>query len=148
MKAMSAIYGGLLVAIFGVIFLVGSTGFDMGTPRNMGPGMFPIVLSILTIVVGFAVAVGDLVSGNTPQGPFPWRPLFTVGTVIALFALLIEPAGIAVTTMLAIGLMGFFVSRMKPVETLLLGVGLALFLWVVFVLGLGMPLNFLPEAIQ
>lgn len=148
MKAMSTLYGGLLVAVFGVVFLVGSLDFAVGTPRNMGPGMFPLVLSSLTVLVGVAVALGDLVSGATPNTAFPWRPAATVAAVIALFAVLIEPAGIAVTTMLAIAVMGYFVSRMTVVETLLLGAGLSLFLWTVFVLGLGMPLNLLPEFLQ
>ncbi|WP_289044205.1 tripartite tricarboxylate transporter TctB family protein [uncultured Aliiroseovarius sp.] len=145
MKAFSKAQGGLLVALVGAVFLYGSRDFNVGVPRNMGPGMFPVVLSLLTILSGLTIAVFDILRFVAPEGRFPWTALAAVATAIALYALLIERAGIAITTFLAIAVLSLAIPNMKWRETIVLAFGLSIFLWLTFVLGLGMPLHLLPE---
>ncbi len=75
MKALFKAQDGLLVALVGAIFLYASRDLDMGVPRNMGPGMFPVVLSALTIVFGLLIAVVNAVRDVTLPRQFPWLGL-------------------------------------------------------------------------
>lgn len=146
MKALEKARGGLLIALVGAVFLYGSRDFDIGVPRNMGPGMFPVVLSLMTIACGLLIALFDSLRGTSLPDRFPWGGMAGVAVSIVIYALLIERAGIAITTLLAISALGIAIPRMTWVETLLLAVGLSAFLWGTFVLGLGMPLYLLPES--
>ena len=144
MNALFKAQDGLLVALVGAIFLYASRDLDMGVPRNMGPGMFPVVLSALTIVFGLLIAVVNVVRDVTLPRQFPWLGLCGVVASIALYALLIERLGIALTTLCAISVLALVIPRMKWLETVLLSIGVSAFLWLTFVLGLGMPLRLFP----
>lgn len=131
-----------LAAVAGCAFTAWmSAGYELGTPRRMGAGAFPFVLSLLGLCFGAAIALHAVVAPEHLGAPVRWRRLVFVCAAFLLFAAAIEPLGLLLTIP-AVTVLG---ARADPEarlgESLLLGLGLAAGIWVVFVqlLGLGIP---------
>jgi hypothetical protein len=80
-KSQKDFYSGLMFTALGIAFAWGSTSYKMGTGSNIGPGYFPLVLSVLMALLGVGIsffALGE--EGNTHDnlGKFAWRPLFFI----------------------------------------------------------------------
>jgi len=142
--------GGLLIVAVGLFFFMNSTGgkLNLGTFHNMGPGMFPYILSIITIACGLIIALYDVVKTMKENVMFDIRGVITVAVAFAIFAFFIEMAGIFITTVFSVFVIASAQTKMRFFEPLLVGVGLSIFVWVVFSVGLGMPLHFGPEVLR
>jgi hypothetical protein len=134
------IAGGLLIAI-GVIAAVNANlSYNMGTLRHMGPGMFPAMLGWLLVGLGALVLLPALFRSGTLDKP-EIRPLVTVCAAVTVFALTIRNLGIApsiVATTLTACLAD---SKLGLIGSAILGVILAVFAVLIFIYGLGMPLQ-------
>lgn len=140
------VLAGLMFAGLGAGALVIASGYRMGTPVRMGAGFFPVVLSALLMLLGLAIAAGGLRSGEAASPRLAWRPLLVITGSVALFAVMVEHAGLALTTAVIVGL-----SRMaRPGhpwrETLWLALGAAAGVALVFHYGLGLQLPLWPEG--
>jgi putative tricarboxylic transport membrane protein len=140
--------GGLLIAGIGLFFFMKGQGLDMGTLRNMGPGMFPNILSIVTMVSGLIIAVYDFCKSSDLTLFFDLKGVLSVSGAFAIFAFFLESAGIFISVSAAVLVVAFAQPTLKKVETAIMGVALFLFVWVVFSLGLGMPIYMLPEVFR
>lgn len=66
-------FSGLLFMAVGIAFAWGATSYDIGSADQMGPGYFPRLLGILSILTGIAVAVQALGRRSDPEGLIgPW----------------------------------------------------------------------------
>jgi hypothetical protein len=131
----------------GVVFLlIGLAGLwfgrdlAFGTAGRMGPGYFPVLLSALIIVVGLVVAFKGLTIEGPPIEPVQLRPICFIVAAILIFGLLIDSIGLALTAILLTIFAAYARPEVNLRETILLGVGLALFTVVVFVYVLGQAL--------
>jgi len=131
----------------GVVFLlIGGAGIyfgsdlTFGTAGRMGPGYFPMLLSGLIIVVGLAVGFQGLTIEGPPIDPVQLRPISFIIAAILIFGFLIERIGLALTAILLTIFAAYARPEVKLSETILLGVGLAMFTVVVFVYVLGQAL--------
>lgn len=145
MKTLRDAGGGLLIATIGLLFLLGAGDMALGDLRNMGPGMFPTALSVVAIVAGLAIAVIEVLRGSGGAIGFDFRALACVAVAIALYAVMLEAAGVVLTTIVAVFVLAFARPQLRAAETLVVGIALSVFAWAVFVKGLGMPLSFLPD---
>jgi hypothetical protein len=125
----------------GVVFLlIGLAGLGFGrdlafgTAGRMGPGYFPMLLSALIIVVGLVVAFKGLTIEGPPIEPVQLRP------ICLIFGLLIDSIGLALTAILLTIFAAYARPEVNLRETIVLGIGLALFTVVVFVYVLGQAL--------
>ncbi|MDP1990516.1 MAG: tripartite tricarboxylate transporter TctB family protein [Syntrophales bacterium] len=138
-------FAGLLLVGFGVVILLIASNYRMGTTFRMGPGFFPVLLSILLIVLGIIETVIALRSGEQLASPkLPWRPLLIVSGSIVLFGLFINSAGLMLMTFALV-----VVSRLsRPgypwVETAILGVVVSAACAAVFYFGLKIQIPLLP----
>ena len=55
-KSQKDFYSGLMFAVVGAAFALGSTNYSIGTAARMGPGYFPLVLGILLALLGVGIA--------------------------------------------------------------------------------------------
>ena len=73
---------GLLIAVVGLAFLYGSTGYEAGTAAQMGPGYFPRILGTLAMLLGAVVTLRSLAlapaEGDGRIGRWAWRQLFFI----------------------------------------------------------------------
>lgn len=143
---------GMLFVAVGAVFALSSTRYAIGEASDMGPGYFPLLVSVLAIVVGLALvgtSLGRTVEAAGQLTPLSVRPLVSVLSAVLLFGILM--GGIP-----AIGLppMGLFVAvfalvlvaslagkdfRLKEVVIVATILSIASYLLFVRLLGVSMP---------
>jgi Tripartite tricarboxylate transporter TctB family len=130
---------GSLFLVLGLAFLVLAQDYELGSARRMGPGYFPVVLSLILMVIGLATVVRAFIVPGLPIQDFAGKALALVAASIVLFGLLVEGAGLGVATA-ALVLAAAPASRnSRALSAILLAAGLGGFCVLVFVKGLGLP---------
>ena len=85
--------GGLLVIVGLAIAIFATAEYELGTPGQMGPGMFPVTLGYVLAALGLAIAIPACFRAGAPL-QFEVRPLLACLFGIVLFALSIERLGL------------------------------------------------------
>lgn len=137
---------GALYTVFGAAAAIMSSGYEIGTPYNMGPGFFPFGVGVALAIVGLCVTVSALLPSAVPQsiGSWPWKTLAIVLGSVVLFGLLLEPLGLLIAVPVLLTVSAFAHPEFSWRSVLLLIVLLLPFTWVVFVLLLGLQFPLLP----
>ena len=137
-------FAGLLFIAFGVAAIVIGSNYALGTAARMGPGYFPRILGLLLIALGLALALRALRLDGSPIPRFVWRPLLVVlGSVLA-FGLMVNHAGVVVSTIFLIVAASAASHEFRLRESLISGVALAALAVGVFVIGLKLQLPIWP----
>jgi len=131
---------GLVFMAIGLAGLYFGSELAFGTSARMGPGYFPVLLSALIIVIGLVVGLQGVMIEGPPIEPVQLRPISFIIAAILIFGFLIESIGLALTAVLLTIFAAYARPEVKLSETILLGVGLALFTVAVFVYVLGQAL--------
>jgi len=143
-------WSGVMFAAFGIFFMVFARQYDMGTAARMGPAFFPTMLGGLLLGLGVLIALKGL-TAKTKDGRldrFHFKPLLLVLGAVVAFGLLLRPAGLLVslTALVVISSLGSDEFRLRDV--LLLTVGLAVLVLIVFIYGLSMTVPVLPMFLR
>lgn len=85
--------GLLLLAVAGV-FAIGLRELDIGSAFRMGPGYFPLVLTLLLGALGLAITVNGLRVQGEPVGALPWRGLILIVLPVIFFGLTLRGLGL------------------------------------------------------
>lgn len=130
---------------------IASLRYEFGSPSNMGPGFFPIILSTILVLIGCIIGVRvfatHTVGPDVRLGFINWKALALVPVSTVLFGLLLPYAGVLIALPVLM-LMGAAASRHFRLEwraiigMLLLSTATVL----VFVIGLGVPMPLLGAA--
>ena len=143
-------WSGVMFAAFGLAFVAFARQYDMGTAARMGPAYFPTVLGGLLLLLGVVVAIRGLTAKTTDGhvDRFHFKPLLLILGAVVAFGLLLRPAGLvgALAALVIISSLGSNEFRLRDV--LLLTVGLAVLVLVVFIYGLGMTVPVLPAFLR
>ena len=134
--------GGFLVVLIGAAFLLFGRELEVGTSFRMGPGYFPIILSVLMIILGLTMVV---LAWRKPAsehgvGQVPWLGLALVTVPVVLFGLTLRGLGLAPILVLVVLLTAWASRRATLRSSLPLALGIAAFCSVLFIKGLGLPL--------
>jgi len=135
---------GLLFIGIGAFFAIGARNYTMGSAVRMGPAYFPMVLGLILIALGLIVFVRSLFMRGEPLAPINWRPLLLVIGSVVIFGLLLEVAGLAVTSVVVmlVSALGGWDFRWR--EQLINGIFLGAVNIGVFYYGLGLPFKVWP----
>ncbi len=134
--------GIIFIAIGGAaIFL--SRGYGMGTAVKMGPAYFPVLLSILLIVIGSLSLARSFIKPGTPIGTVAWKGLFMVIASTVLFGAIVRGAGMVIALPLLIIISAFASTRFSWKFALALAAGVTVFCVLIFQVALGVPLPIL-----
>ena len=115
---------------------------DVGSALRMGPGYFPLILSIVITVIGVAIGIKALTETETfcPQIA-PWRALAAIIVAPILFGLTVRGLGfvpaVALTTLSAASA----ATGQRPLIILAITSGITVFCLGVFYYGLGLPVR-------
>lgn len=135
--------------VVGAAALAIGADYRAGTLLHMGPGYFPRMMSGLLLLLGALVAIAGLRDRRVPDEdtpPWSWRAIFTVLGGIVLFGAGLERIGL-VGSLTALILVSAYAERKRSlIEAIVLAVALNVVAWLVFVVGLGLPLPLWPEA--
>jgi len=137
------VVGGSLLTIIGIAFTwYALIHYDLGTLSNMGPGMFPAALGVLLAIFGTAMAIVGLFERDGFPEIHLRQPVFVVGSVAA-FALLLPPFGVLPAVLGVVIVSALADSRARPLSIALLGAALCLLAWLIFSVGLALPMPML-----
>lgn len=91
---------GLLFLALGIAGIVLSGNYRLGTPGNMGPGYFPLMVSICLAAIGLLVTL-NVGAGEAPERrEIALRGPFVVLASIVVFALTLDRLGLVVASFL------------------------------------------------
>jgi len=134
--------GVVLIAIGLFVALFAATHYQIGQPARIGPGFFPVALG--WVLAGLGLIIVLLAFRKTvhvlPRPPFAPRPLIAVLASILAFSVLINHLGLVPATLALTLIVGLAERKFRWRRTLLLGGSLALFTWLLFIVGLKMTL--------
>jgi hypothetical protein len=138
--------------IAGLLFLVVGGGaaltawrYPMGTALHMGPGYFPFLAGCGLTVAGIVVALRGFGAREHRVQPIHLKPLVLVLAAVALFAVLVERAGLVITVPLVVVTAYLANPRARPVEMVLTAAALTLAAVVVFQRLLELPFHTWPQ---
>jgi len=133
---------GALLILFGVGMMVWAyQTLPMGSPRRMGPGMYPTGIGVLITLSGLAILVPALWKRGGALDFRPnWRAVAGISGALTAFALLVAPFGLA-PAIVALVVIGALAERSQIwVGTLTVAAILPVVVYVIFKLGLGLPM--------
>lgn len=135
--------GLLLVAIAGAaLFYI--SGLEIGTPMDMGPGYFPLMIASVLAVMGAVLLVKGLAVEGPAVPPLNLRAAALILASFLAFALLLDRFGL-VAAILAQTVIASFASRESVLwQTLLFGAAMAAVSVALFVWLLGIPVDIWP----
>lgn len=151
-------FSGLMFIGVGVAFAWGATNYDVGSAAQMGPGYFPLILSVVMVIIGVVLACKAIVvetEGGAKIGKWAWRPLFCIIAANVVFGILL--AGLRSISLPAFGMIiavyaVTFVASMAQAHwkfktTFVLSTVLAVGSYLVFVLALKLQFQVWPAFI-
>jgi hypothetical protein len=143
---------GAALFVFGVLYAgYAYVQLPVGRLSNMGAGMFPLIIGSAVALFGLGFAVPALFSMRsrvTDHDPldrwetFDWRGALAVSIAIAAFAAIVGRFGLIPATLAMTAISAFGNRKITPLTVVLLSAGFLITTYVIFVLGLNLPLDF------
>ena len=138
-RSIKDILSGLFFIAVGAAFGIAATGYAFGTPLRMGPGYFPILLSVALAGLGVAILVKGLLGGGEEGdlGIVSWRAVVLISGSVLFFGATVRGLGLAPALFVTA-----FVAAFASVENTLLRAAtiaavLTIFCVLIFHYGLG-----------
>jgi len=123
-----------------------SRNYPIGTSLRMGTGYVPRLLCWILLGLGAVVLIRGLRAGEAMGGPpLRWRPFLLVPGSLLAFALTIHEFGLIVATLLLIGIGSLAGRELRPLEVVIAALVLVTMTYVIFVWGLGLPIQVWPD---
>ena len=134
------VIGGLLVVVAGLlVFAFAVLNHELGTARRMGPGFFPAALGLAAAIVGGVIVASAFGRSGSPD-KIAWRPALWVFASVVGFMVGMYLFGLFAAIILTIFLAARADAESSLRETLILTVVVCVGCWLIFSVGLGMPL--------
>jgi hypothetical protein len=139
------ITGGIFLA-FGMAGAILSLGYNLGTPTRVGPGGFPLLLSVILSGLGLAnLIMGVLAPYEGGLGSGRARSIYLVPLSVVFFAVTVEPLGL-VAAIIGTTLIACLANpTIRIVEVAVMCAVLAVFGAGLFVYGLNLPFSLFPD---
>ena len=131
--------GALLIALGLFMTVYSSTLLEMGTLNRIGPGMYPFGLGTLLISFGAIIFIPALSQPGVADG-IDWRAVVTIFGAIAAFAATARPFGLIPAVMLLLAISRFANDSTGPRAIAVMMVSVPFAAWLLFIVGLGVPL--------
>ena len=132
-------WAGMMFFLIGAGAIFMARHYPFGSTLRMGPGYFPIVLSVILIVFGIYVMLRGLRKNEKIQGNWSIRALIVLPFSMVLFGILMDLAGF-VPALIALCFVSAASGReFKFKEVLLLTIFLGVLSVAMFIWGLGLP---------
>lgn len=136
-----------MFAVIGIIFMILSKQYSIGTSAKMGPGYFPMVLGGLMTLFGIIIAFGAF-TGKAQMlklSPVGWREFILLLASVAVFAIALPRLGMVLAVALLIMISAVASHEFKLRDTLISIVVLVLLAYGMFVKGLELQFPVWPK---
>jgi putative tricarboxylic transport membrane protein len=134
---------GFIYLVVGSGALIISRDYDMGTAVKMGPAYFPILLSVLLMIIGIISVLRSFFKSGSPIGVVAWKGLVLIVASTLLFGMIVRGAGLIIALPLLVIVSASASARFSWKTSLAEAVGITVFCIVIFLKGLGVPLPIL-----
>lgn len=134
------VLAGLIFMLIAAVLGYAAYHLPLGTTLRMGPGYFPLVLTGMLGLLGFASLVNGVrtASPQTGVAGFAWSRLVLVCGAALFFALCLDGLGMPLAVFGTVLIAAFASRRFRLLEGLLLAAGVAVLSWVLFRMLLGL----------
>jgi hypothetical protein len=139
-KSSENLWAGLMFFGFGILGVVLSLNYPMGSSRNMGAGYFPFGVSSVLCVLGTIIMATSFKLEGKGLGSFALRPMLLLGAGFALFGLAIGRLGFIPAFLALIMVCAAGGKEFKWKEVLIMSVVLVAGCWAIFLWGLKLPI--------
>jgi putative tricarboxylic transport membrane protein len=139
------LWSGLLFLAIGCVAFGMALQYPIGTMSRMGPGYFPLVLSVTIAALGLIFITRALALGGTPLGGSKPLAIVCVLGSAAIFAVLLDAFGLAISAFLLVVAAYAGGSEFRLARVIALGIGLAAFVVVLFALLLKLQVPIGPK---
>jgi len=141
------LWSGIMFMAFGLLFMVFSRQYQMGTAAKMGPGYFPTVLGGLLFVLGLAIGATAYSKCNREArlAPFGLRENALVLASVLLFAAALGPLGIVLSIIILVFVSAAASHEFSLRDTTLAAIFLLILSYLVFVKGLELQFPVWPK---
>jgi putative tricarboxylic transport membrane protein len=115
----------------------------VGSPLNLGPGGFPVVLCGALVVIGLVICARSLFKSEDAEfGVVPWRAIVMLSASILLFGTFLRQLGLFPSVFASAFLASAAERRFKPLPSALIALCLAVLCSLIFIKGIGLPIPF------
>ncbi|MCB1466733.1 MAG: tripartite tricarboxylate transporter TctB family protein [Rhizobiaceae bacterium] len=135
---------GLLMIAIAIIGAVGALFHPLGTAQAMGPGYLPLVFSGVLFLLGLGIIFVEGLARKareTALPPLPLKSLLLIVGSIVSFAQCIERFGLVAAIFSSVILSSLISPDFKLIPTILVCFTLTVMTYVIFVVGLGVPVE-------
>lgn len=137
------LFGLFLIAVAAGAFAA-TARLAAGTAADMGPGYMPRAIALGLLAFGLFFAGRGLVRPFSGIARVHLRPILGIAASVAVFALLVEDAGLALASFSAIVIAALASRESRLVEVLLFGIAVAAGAVLLFVKALALPVPIWP----
>ncbi|MEK6744373.1 MAG: tripartite tricarboxylate transporter TctB family protein [Nitrospirota bacterium] len=134
---------GIIYIVFGTAAIIIARDYGMGSALKMGPAYFPMVLSVMLILIGVASLVRSFIRPGSPISRYAFKGLLLVTASTVLFGLVVRGAGLVIALPLLVIISSYASHQFRWKYSLAMAAGLTVFCILIFLKGLGVPLPML-----
>lgn len=139
-------WSGMLFILTGVLFMVLSRQYNLGTAAKMGPAYFPTVLGGLMALIGLMILLPSLRGSGAVQriAKVDLKTIVLILVAVAVYAATLPKLGFIVSLVLLVFISSLASHEFHFKSTAISVVVLLIGSWLVFVKGLELQFPFLP----
>jgi hypothetical protein len=138
-KSQEDFWAGVMFIGFGVLAIVISRDYPMGSAMRMGPGYFPTGIGAIMIVLGALIALLSFKVEGPKIQPFAWKPMILLAIAFSTFAWGIDHIGFIPSLVVMIFVSALAGREFRLKEVAVLAVVLIVGCWALFIKGLELP---------
>jgi hypothetical protein len=139
-------WSGVLFIVTGLLFMLLSQQYNVGSAAKMGPGYFPTILGGLMAFLGLLIMLPSIRRNQPVEkvAPMDFKMIFLVLVAVAIYAATLPTLGFVVSLVLLVVISSFASHEFNLKTSLLSAAVLLVGSWLVFVKGLELQFPFLP----
>ena len=138
-KSQEDFWAGMMFIGFGVLAIVISRDYPMGSAMRMGPGYFPTWIGVIMVLLGAIISAISFKVVGGAVGRFAWKPMVVLAIAFCTFAWGIDHIGFIPSLAVMIVLSALAGKEFRLKEVLILMVVLIVGCWALFIKGLELP---------
>lgn len=138
---------GLVVVLSALAYFAGAWQIQAGMMMDpLGPRAFPMLIAAAGLICGIGILLRPDAEPEWPGGR-AWIAMGIALVVLVAYAYSIVPLGFLIPTAIASAAIGYLIEP-KAMQSVMMGIGLSVVLYVIFKYGLGLGLQPFPRALM
>lgn len=147
-KSAKDFWCGMMFICFGLVAFIMSKEYGLGEFPEMGPGLLPRALGLILLVIGAIGLFRSFTFDGDAFGHWAVKETLVITLSIIVFALTVRGLGLVTSIIILVMLVGTASGEFKARSYFILALAIAVFSSLVFVLGIGLPIELVGPWVQ